>query len=460
MPWQKSRVLHLYRRIGHSATISEIDLAMQSSPEELVDTIVDEALTQPLIDPPAWAEFNLLDFDAQESQLDLFVEWRPNWIKDIYDKGFREKMTVFWSNHFVTQFTAYQCAPAGYKYLVCLQKNALGNFREFVREIGLESAMLIYLNGAESTRLSPNENYARELYELFTLGQDNGYTQEDIVETSRALTGYIVFPCPDVSFIEGIWDPGEKNIFGRVGPWGYNDVIDILFEEKAELIAQFICTKLYRQFVYAGEVDQSIVQEMTNIMLASDFEIAPVMRALLKSEHFFADEVIGTQIKSPLETTLNFWRELGLALTEESLRPLNDVSDFLGQVLFQPPNVAGWPGYHSWITSSFLRTRWQVNALYIFTIFETDKEVFRTLAKSLSQDSTDPAHVTRMLINHLTPNGFADESLYERATIAFKFTIPEGYFTSGSWNLDWDEAPEQVALLLFFLTRQPEFQLI
>ncbi len=460
VPWDKRRVLHLYRRLGHSASLAEIDIALNMSPSDLVDQIIDDALQQPLIDPPEWADWNLLDFEDFDSQLEIFVTWRPQWIKEIYQKGFREKLTVFWSNHFVTQFQEYLCAPAGYKYLTCLQENALGNFRDFVRKIGLESAMLIYLNGAESTRQNPNENYARELYELFTLGRDNGYTQQDITETARALTGYVVFPCPQVTFISGIWDSGEKTIFGRTGNWGYDEIIDILFDEKAELIAQFICEKIYKQFVNAAKPDDGIVNEMANQLVAGDFELAPVFRTLFKSEHFFADEVIGTQIKSPLETTLNFWREFGLEITDESLRPLTDVSDFLGQILFQPPNVAGWPGHHSWISSSFLRTRWQVVYLYVATIFEEDPEIFRSLAKGLARESNDPALISRLLVDHFTPLGFVDEEMYERAATAFKSEIPEGYFTSGSWNLDWDEAPGQVALLLLFLTRQPEFQLI
>ena len=460
MPWNKTRVMHLYRRIGHSASMAEIDAALQRDPAALIDEIVDTAITQPLITPPEWADKNLLDFAEDDEQLDIFLYWRPQWIKDIYQKGLREKLTVFWSNHFVTQFTQYYCAPAGYKYLICLQENALGNFKEFVHKIGLEAAMLIFLNGTQNTKVDPNENYARELYELFTLGRDNGYTQNDIKETARALTGYVVYPCPDVNFISGIWDDGEKNIFGRVGNWGYDDVIDILFEEKAELIARHISQKIYREFVHAGSVNEDIIQEMANILIAEDFEIAPVVRALLKSQHFFADEIIGTQIKSPLDITINFWKEFGLEITEEALKGLTDVSDFLGQILFQPPNVAGWPGYHTWITSSFLRTRWQVSTLYISIIFEQDKELFRALAKGLAGDSKDPDYVTREIVDHFTSKGFLDEDLYDRATAAFKSEIPEGYFTSGQWNLDWSEVPAQVAYLLFFITRQPEFQLI
>ncbi len=459
-PWDRRRVIHLFRRMGHSASLEEINDALEKDPGQLVDDLIDQALQQTITTPPEWADYTLLDFEDFNTQLDTFIYWRPQWIKDIYEKGFREKMTVFWSNHFVTQFTEYLCAPAGYKYLVCLQENALGNFKEFVRKIGIESSMLLYLNGAQNTKQNPNENYARELYELFTLGRDNGYTQDDITETARALTGYIVVPCPAVSFIPALWDDGHKTIFGRDGNWGYDDVIDILFEEKAELIANYIGKKIYQQFVHAGEMSPEIVQDLANTFLAENFEIAPVMRRLFKSGHFFDDSIIGTQIKSPLEMSLNIWREFGFEMTDEALKPLTDVTDFLGQILFVPPSVAGWPGYRSWISSSFLRARWQVATIYIATIFEEDQEKFRTVAKELSDNSTDPAIVASAIVDHFTPNGFNDPSMYARATVAFKIEIPEGYFENGSWNLDWEEVPYQVASLFLFLTRQPEFQLI
>ena len=139
-----------------------------------------------------------------------------------------------------------------YEYHHLLQKHALGNFKEFVKEMGLTPAMLVFLDGFQNTRFQPNENFARELYELFTLGVDNGYTQSDIVETAKAVSGWngldINNLCGTVDFIPSFWDPAKKTIFGKTGNWTYNDVIDLLFTERPVQISEYICRKLYKHF--------------------------------------------------------------------------------------------------------------------------------------------------------------------------------------------------------------------
>nr|MBX2815725.1 DUF1800 domain-containing protein [Saprospiraceae bacterium] len=374
--------------------------------------------------------------------------------------GLRDKMALFWSNHFVTQISEYACAPAAYKYLVCLQENALGNFKDFVRAIGLDAAMLIYLNGSGNFKAEPNENYARELYELFTLGRDNGYTQEDITETARALTGHVVFPCPIVSFLEELWDEGEKTIFGRTGNWGYDDVIDILFAERADAIATHICRKIYRFFVSHENPDEDLIAELALSMLDHEWEIAPVLQLLLSSEHFFSEEIIGIQIKSPIELTLGTFTELGMELggDEELQEGLQEIVDFLGQTTFQPINVAGWPGHRSWISTAFLQARWQGVIFLVVYLFESQPQMLADLAIKLSNDSTDPAVVTRVIMDSLSVRPL-ESALYERATVVFKAGIPEGYFTDGLWNLGWEQAPYQVLLLMIHLFKLPEFQL-
>ena len=141
--------------------------------------------------------------------------------KDLLNNGLHARLTFFWLNHFVTQYGEYRCPSYMYQYYTTLQKHAIGNFKEFVREIGLTPAMLTFLNNLENTRKRPNENYARELYELFTLGEDIGYNQSDIEETSRAMTGYNLREdrCGPISFDPTTFDNGIKTIFGRTGNW-------------------------------------------------------------------------------------------------------------------------------------------------------------------------------------------------------------------------------------------------
>ena len=161
------------------------------------------------------------------------------------------------------------------------------------------------------TKNNPNENYARELYELFTLGEGNGYSQEDITETARALTGYNRFKTylGVIEFNENSFDKGKKTIFGQTGNWGYKDVIDILFENKKDLIADFICTKIYRYFV-SPQIDSSTVSDMAETFKQNEFELKPVLKQLFKSEHFFDPANNNVMIKSPIDMMLGLHHSL------------------------------------------------------------------------------------------------------------------------------------------------------
>jgi len=170
--------------------------------------------------------------------------------------------------------------------------------------MGKTPAMLLYLNGAESTAENPNENYARELFELFTLGEDNGYTQQDIEEAARAFTGWGVELSANSVFDFQNWDFGEKTVFGQTGVWNFTDVHNILFEQRGNQIAQHVCNEIYRYFV-SEKGNDDVVQEMAQVFLDNNFEIAPMFRQLFSSEHFFDEEIIGTRIKSPWELEIS-----------------------------------------------------------------------------------------------------------------------------------------------------------
>ena len=166
-----------------------------------------------------------------------------------------------------------------------------------------------FLNNIQNTRFQPNENYARELLELFTLGVDNGYTQVDITNVARAISGWNGIDqtnlCGDVTFIQPFWDPGQKTIFGKTGNWGYDDVINLLFTERAVQISEYICRKLYVDFVNP-DVNEDMVKLLAKVFRDNNFEIAPVMKALLQSEHFFDDANVGTIIPGHIAYFLTF----------------------------------------------------------------------------------------------------------------------------------------------------------
>lgn len=463
-PWNAKRVNHLFRRLGFGANIEDVNSALTSTPAEYIDSMVDQAIALPQTEAPVWANWNYNDYinnglDFPEANVDNQYELRITAVKDLLNDGLRGRMSLFWHNHFVTEVQVYFCSSYMFHYYNLLQSNCLGDFKEFVRKIGISEAMLVYLNGFENTNNAPNENYARELYELFTLGVDNGYTQEDIEETSRALTGYnhTNVYCDSIQFDASTFDNSEKTIFGRTGNWGYDDVIDILFEERAPLIARFICEKLYRYFV-SPQINESIIDELASSFVV-DFNIAELLRTLFKSEHFFDDAAIGTIIKSPYDLTNSYLNITNFSVNPDDYGAIFYYNEIGGQELFNPVDVAGWQGDQDWINSSTLGGRWLAMENFVWYTWNNYREELRDFALDLTDHSIDPEFITRSIVDRFMSNGFNTESDYIIATDVFKGDIPQNYYDDQSWNLYWDTAPYQIVLLLIHITKIPEFQL-
>lgn len=461
-PWDLSRARHLYRRIGFGASRDVLTTALNLPPSVLVDQLIDEAIAMPLSPEPSWGNWTIFDYDGPNGRdfnliYQHYFEWAYERLIEMGSGGLREKLVLFWSNHFVTEFELYQTAPGLLQYHKMLQTHAIGNFKDFVHAVGITPAMLIYLNGEYSTVQSPNENYARELYELFSLGQDNGYSQQDIVETSRALTGWYNDDTITGKFDSIRHDAGEKTIFGQTGNWGYDDVINILFAQKPSQIARYICEKLYRFFVYE-EVSDAFVDDMAQVFIQSNWELAPVLRMLFKSEHFHDADAIGLQIKSPIQMIFQQVNEMGLPYQLYGSEYFWGATN-LGQQLFSPIDVAGWRGHHKWISTSRLSDRWNQMVYVHYLAAENHASYLRQFAKSVSPSETDPEIITQSIIEALFPNGLQDITAYERAAIEFRGDIPSNYFDDGSWNLDWPQAVWQLFNLLNHLARLPEFQL-
>ena len=372
----------------------------------------------------------------------------------------------------MTELDVYDCNSFLYEYVNCLQRNALGNFRTFVSEIGLTSAMLRYLDGAFNNRNRPNENYARELYELFTLGEGNGYTEEDIIETSRALTGYVnrgEVGCTKITFNPEQFDTDPKTILGQTGNWGYDDVIDILFTQRANEIAYFICLKLYEYFVHPDSSDdagnaQVIINGLAATFVANNFEIAPVLRQLFKSEHFFDETAIGVIIKSPFDLYFHLIKETNFGYTDGTVLNCIDASAMIGQELWDPVDVAGWQRDRQWINTNFIIGRWLTAEVFVEQFYQANTEQFRALGIAAAGPNgatiNDPDVVARAIIDKFLPKGLLTEADYTNAISVFREPYEDtNMFETGSWNMLLDDAPLQVYLLLLHLVREPEFQL-
>ena len=484
-PLDGQRAQHLYRRLGFSASVQTINQVTGQTANTLVNSLISEAQNMPTIAAPIWADWNNSNYPEDDDQRGQLIrsqqeEFKLAYTNSLLDNNLRDRLSFFWSNHFVTELDVYNCNSFLYHYINCLQRNALGNFKTFVSEIGLTSAMLYYLDGVYNNGNNPNENYARELYELFTLGEGNGYTEQDIIETAKAISGYVErgeLGCEQVVFDASKFNTENKTIFGRTGNWGYDDVIDILFEERANEIGYFICKKLYEFFVHPDSTDEAnnaktIIDGLTATFISNNFELAPVLSQLFKSQHFFDDEAIGVIIKSPFDLYLNITKETGFEYDNTTIGSAINYSGMLGQDLFDPFDVAGWQRNRDWINTNFMIGRWLTMETIVDGFYQDNTEQFRTFAMDAvgpsNSNTSNPEIVVRAIVDKITPKGLFTEQDFDNAMSSFLIEdVPEDYYSpdfypggNSTWVLSmWPSVPLQVQLLLRHLTRQPEFQL-
>ena len=294
---------------------------------------------------------------SQKCQIALRLAWLREMVQS--ENQLIEKMALFWHNHFATSDKRNPIANE--QLLDVLRQNALGNFGTLLRQVSKTSVMMRYLNNQQNTKKSPNENFAREVMELFTLGRDNGYTEQDIKEAARAFTGWKVNRRTGVFFEQkGQMDQGEKTIFGKTGNFSGDDVFDMLLENKQT--ARHICEKIYRYFVNPL-VDEKRVEDLSDLMYKNNYEILPVLEAVFTSDWFYDTKNVGSQIKSPIEMLAGLYRQLGHE--EEDLSPILYYSRLLSQQLFDLPNVGGWPHHKDWIDASSLMLRLQIPSAII-----------------------------------------------------------------------------------------------
>lgn len=484
-PLDAIKASHLNRRLGFSASVQTIDQATGQSAATLVSSLIAEARNMPLLPVPTWANWNDSNYPAdnderREVTRNQIEEWRINYTHALLKNNLRDRLSFFWSNHLVTEIEEYRCSSFLYEYIECLQRNALGNFKTMVSEVGLTSAMLYYLDGAYSNGNNPNENYARELFELFTLGEGNGYTEEDIIETAKALTGYVdrgETGCTKVTFNPTRFNNDNKTIFGRTGNWGYDDVMDILFEERANEIGYFICKKLYEFFIHPDSTTdatnaQAVINGLSATFIANNFELEPVLDQLFKSRHFFDDEAIGVIIKSPFDIFLNLINETGFSCNSSTMSTVAEASKLLSQELFNPFDVNGWQRNRTWINTNFMIGRWLTSEMILEQFWGDDQDQFRTLAMATvgasNNNTSNPRIVVQAIINKILPKGLLTEQDFNNALDVFMIEdVPDNYYGPdfmpdgrGYWILSVSpEVPSQVYLLLLHLIRQPEFQL-
>lgn len=263
----------------------------------------------------------------------------------------QEKMALFWHGHYAVNESKVRDYRKLLNELELFHEMGTGSFRELMVAVAQDPAMLSFLDAGVNVKGAPNENFAREIMELFTMGVGN-YSETDIREAARAFTGWNYV---DVDFVinEDQHDASQKTFLNRTGNFDGIEIIDIIMEQ--EVTAEYIAGKLYRFFV-RDDLDPSLKIELGNILRANDYEIAPFLETVFLSQDFYSSASVGTQIKSPVQLAVSSYRKMGLHAVP-GVPDFNSATGALGQSLFRPPTVAGWAGGRSWITPGLLLER-------------------------------------------------------------------------------------------------------
>ena len=294
---------------------------------------------------------------VRQKQRDSIKSLNLYWLKQMVgsDAQLREKMAFFWHGHFASRnlniFFQQQL-------LDILRQNALGSFRTLLHEVSKSAAMLNFLNAAQNKKGHPNENFAREVMELFTMGRGN-YSENDIKEAARAFTGWHSNIKGEFAFRRFQHDDGSKTVLGKTGNFSGEEVLDVLLEQKQT--ARYITQKIYRFFVNET-VDNEKVDWLANRFYKNDYNIGQLMEDIFTSDWFYEEKNVGSKIKSPIELVAGIQRMIPMDLENEEA--LLIIQRLLGQLLFYPPNVAGWPGGKNWIDSSSLMVRMRLPQLF------------------------------------------------------------------------------------------------
>ncbi|HEX5002819.1 MAG TPA: DUF1800 domain-containing protein [Bacteroidia bacterium] len=269
---------------------------------------------------------------------------------------FPEKMAFFWSGHFACRVNS---AQFGLRYVNALRKNALGNFGDLLRAMIRDAALLQFLNNNQNVKGNPNENFAREFFELFTLGRGN-YTEQDVKEAARALTGWGFDREGLFTFRTQLHDSGTKTIFGNSGNYDGDDLVDLVLKRRE--CAMFISYKICRQF-QSDSPDIGLIKNIADALYSSNYNIRTAMETLFRSPQFRSEDCVGSKIKSPVELLAGLFRMFDIKPEKET--SLLQLQRALGQVPLNPPNVGGWTSGKGWIDSSTLFFRMRLSQLLL-----------------------------------------------------------------------------------------------
>jgi uncharacterized protein (DUF1800 family) len=398
--WTPACAAHLLNRAGFGGPPAEVQALYALGLNRAVETMLAGSEDDDLFPPPALTEPKEM-YDALRAARELPDEAakRAAVQKSRREQGdqirltrvwwldrmrytlhpLREKMALFWHGHFATGVDKVKNAYLMWQQNETFRARALGSFRYLAKEVSRDPAMMRYLDLQQSNRQKPNENFARELMELFLLGEGVRYSEQDIKESARAFTGYRIDQERGAFvFQRQMFDPSDKTFMGKTGPFDGDAIIDIILDQPES--SAFIAKKLW---VYFGSDDPSpaLVQSLAAQLRGSNYDVRTTLKEIFLSEEFYSPRVVRKQIKSPIQWIVQTSRVLEAPLPSQ--QALDASMTQLGQVLFAPPNVKGWEGGRAWISSSTLLFRYNL-AGYIVSGKAPALDGFRRASGSVS----------------------------------------------------------------------------
>lgn len=518
--WTKAEAAHLLRRTMFGATNQQILDAVTNGMNATVTALLQiPAVSDPLTYDPnetisaygtTWIT-SVYPADITAAQLveNARIKSLGAWMLDRINSeqvSIAEKMCLFWQNHFAA--TASPDARATYNYHMLLRSHALGNFKQMVKDVTIDPAMLLFLNGATNTLYSPNENYARELLELFTIGKGpqigpgdyTHYTEEDVAAGAKILTGFLVdglrsttLPSPVANYTSFLHDTSTKQLSAHFGSvtvpnadaTEYENYIDIIFQQPQ--VATFICTKLYRYFVnydLTSDVLTNVIPEMAQTLITNSYNILPVMQQLLSSEHFYDVSLRGSIIRGPLELIFGMFNatssgpNFDLSTDSDMYLSLYWLSETMGQAYATPPSVAGWIAYYQapsfsklWVNSTHIKTRFDIaNYITIYPGIPVNSQNLKinalTFVDGLSFPSSAPD-----VINDIC-EVFCPKVISAAQQLTLKYILTDGQ-PDFEWTLQYSDylanpgdptysnpVRQRVEYVLARVFQMPEFQTI
>jgi uncharacterized protein (DUF1800 family) len=515
--WTPVYTKHLLNRTLLGAKVTDINyfntLGLAASVDALLTVTTNlpgsplndyTTITQPDPNVPigtTWINDITNDGTINSNRRNSYKKWLVSvWV--LQEKNIREKLTIFWSNHFGTEADTIAIGSMIYNHHQILRNNCVGNFKQMVKAVTIDSGMLRYLNGYLNTKTAPDENYGRELQELFTVGKEGGskYTEDDVKNAAKVLTGWKIDANFNSTFDSTRHDTTNKTfsafynntvITGKAAANGaieIDELLNMIFQ-KTE-VAKFICRKLYRYFVYYyidAIVEANIITPLANIFILNNFEIKPVLKLLFQSEHFYDTMYIGCQIKSPTDQVVSFLRQFDIVFPD-SIKDYADAYylynnmvnqlNSMGQSPVDPPNVAGWPAYYQapefnelWINADTLPKRNKFTDLMLETGYTRNgkKIIVDTIqfVKNVCPNPTDPNVLIESVFSFLLSTEVAGTLKSNLKTQILLSGQANDYYWTESWNLylsnpstiNFNIVNTRLKTLLKYIMNLPDYQL-